>query len=921
MRKALIIGLPVLALVAAGGAWVVLHHSDRIAAAKARMNHGDMHGAELYLREVVRQHPENAEAAFLLGRVDLALGNPEAAELELRRALERHYDRKAIILPLGQAYLQQHHFDEAMRDFTPEGAPAGGLGDTLTIRAAAQLSLGDTKGAQATIAQAEAVSPKSRDAQLTAARIDLAAGDLVAAGTHTASILAAEANQPDAVLINAEIALRQNDAKAALADAQGILAVAPNRLDARMIEARALAALNQADAARLSLQKVLRGSPKNVGANFLEAMLAIQQGDYPAADTAMTNISTVINQLPRGFYFLAVTKLGMGQPAQAEEAVTKFLAKSPDDLSGLKLLAFIDLSRQHPDRTLAVLHDSKLAQHPDAETLDLQGRALAMEGDSKGAEASLTQATKMAPQDVQILNRLAAAELSRGETGNAEAELRHSLEISPNQRLAGEAIVQADLARGDIPEAIADVETLRKRIGDAEEVGVLAAQVRIAGLDMDGAEAQLRDVLKRFPDSRPAMLNLIRIYGLRGDVPNAQKLLEAMLRKHPDDEAALDVLLPTLFASNQVERAMAVAEAAHEAAPNNVGITAALAGTYVRAKQPQRAAGLLDRASAETNPQLDVLRARVLTAEGKTDQAVTAYQNVLQTSPNDLRARADMAALLVTLKRFDDARTALHDGLQQSPGNPALLGALVGVDLKQSGIETALATAAALRTDPQNLPAANSLAGDAWLTIGDMKKAAAAYTAAYRLNPSSELVTKAANALAKSGNANQAEGLLSGWVANHADDIAAQAVLSSLELQSNNLVDAEAHLNAVLALRRNDTATMNNLAWVLEQKGQHEEAKRLAERAYFQSPVPEVGDTLGWILARQGENDKALMLLSQAVTNLTGNAKAAAQYHYAWALNAAGRNDEAKAQLHAALDSKSDFTDRDDAQKLLESLH
>ena len=921
MRKALIIGIPLLAIASAGGAYLALHNRDPIGAAKRQMARGNMRGAEQYLRRVVQEHPGNAEAAFLLGNVDLGLGNPEAAELELRRALARGYSRAAVVMPLGQAYLQQRHFDEALRDFKPDDAPEGALGNTLTIAAAAKLSLGDTKGAQQTITRALTLSPNQHDTLLTAARIALAANDDAGAAAQTAHVLATEPNQPDAVLLNADIAMHRADAKDALVDARTVLAAFPTRLDARLVEARALAALGQVDSARTSLQTVLHGSPKNVTANYLESMLAIQQADYPAADNAMTNISTVVGQLPRGFYFLSVTKLGMGQPAQAEEAVTKFLATAPDDLSALKLLAFIHLMRRDPDRTLAMLRDSPLAAHPDAETLDLKGRALALRGDLKGAETNLRQAAKLAPQDTAILNRLAGTEMSRGETELADAELRHSLSIQPKQRLAGEAIVQADLWRGDNKAALADVETLRRQIGDAEEVGVLAAQVQLAGLDMAGAESQLRDVLERFPDSRAAKLNLVRIYALRGDETGAQKLLLEMLREHPDDEAALGVLLPSLLASKQSERAITIAEAAHQSAPGNANITAALAGTYVRGKQPERAVALLDRASAETNPLLDGLRARLLASNGQTANAEEAFRANLRQTPGNLGARADLASLLATAKRYDDARATLREGLAQSPGNPSLLGGLVAVDLKQGGIEAALASAAVLRTEPQNLPAAYALPGDAWIAQGDKRRAAAAYLAAYQANPSAELIIKAATALSDSGNTSKAEGALSGFVANHPDEIGAQAVLSGLELKTNNLVDAEQHLNAVLAARPNDTATLNNLAWVKEQRGDHEAALNMAERAYFQTPRAEIADTLGWILARQGQTARALLLLGQAAGNLQDPAaRAAAAYHYGWALNAASRNGEAKVQLQAAVDAKADFPERDDARHLLETL-
>ena len=56
--------------------------------------------------------------------MDLDLGNPAAAERELKRARANGYDEHAILMPLGRAYLQQHHYDALLRDFDTKGAPA-----------------------------------------------------------------------------------------------------------------------------------------------------------------------------------------------------------------------------------------------------------------------------------------------------------------------------------------------------------------------------------------------------------------------------------------------------------------------------------------------------------------------------------------------------------------------------------------------------------------------------------------------------------------------------------------------------------------------------------------------------------------------------------------------------------------------------
>ena len=920
MRKALTFGLPVLAVVLAALAWTLLQTGDPIANARQRMARQDMRGAEFYLRQALRRQPSNAEAAFLLGKVDLATGNPQAAELELRRARDHGYDQAAVVFPLGQAYLQQQRDDEVLRDFNVEHAPASERGDILTLRAAAQLSLGDAAGAASTIGLAEAAAPNARETLLTSARIALSRDDLEGATKRVTRILAREPQQPDAILLQCEIAMRRNDPAAALAGAQKILSDNPGRLDARMMEARALAASNKLDAARVSVAQVLRGAPKNISANFLSAMLALQNSDYSTADTALTRIGPVVDRLPRGFYFLALTKLGIGQPAQAEEAASKFLAKAPDDVAGLKLLAFVELARGEPAAALRLLRQGPLAVHPDADTLDLTGRAQAMSGDLQAASKSFAQAVERSPSDVGFLNRLAVAHLNLGDNDAAIADLRRSLQIAPKQSLAGTAIVEASLARGDISGAKQGVADLRRRIGDDEQVGVLSAQVKLAALDLDGAEAELHDVLRKFPNSRSATLGLVRIASARGDKATAESLLEDLLRKNPADVGALDLLLPELFNTHRIDLAVRFAEAAHTAAPDNQAATAALANAYVVANQPERAIGLLDRASAETNPQLDGLRANILANAGKTEQAEQILRTILRQTPTNLRVRVDLAGMLTRAKRYDDARAVLNEGLQKNEGNPILLGALIGVDLRAGGVKPALATAERLSADPHNLPAAYALPGDAWTASGNAGEAATAYLAAYHANPSGALATKAAGALAASGSSDRAITLLAEWTASHPQDLPAQTQLSSLYMAARLFPEAEQHLNAILAVRQDDAGTLNNLAWVEQQRGNVAQATALAERAYFQSPVPEIADTLGWILARQGDAQRALPLLQQAITDPNPAPQAAALYHYGYALNASRRPDDARIQLQKAVTTKAAFSEREDALRLLANL-
>jgi tetratricopeptide (TPR) repeat protein len=112
---------------------------------------------------------------------------------------------------------------------------------------------------------------------------------------------------------------------------------------------------------------------------------------------------------------------------------------------------------------------------------------------------------------------------------------------------------------------------------------------------------------------------------------------------------------------------------------------------------------------------------------------------------------------------------------------------------------------------------------------------------------------------------------------------------------------------------------LNNLAWLFQQKGDLAKTRGLAEKAIIAAPRAFlIGDTLGWILLAQGEADRALAYLSAASRLAPKNPDI--QYHLAIVLNRLGRIADAQARLETLLGSGVAFSDRAEAEKLLQEL-
>ena len=120
---------------------------------------------------------------------------------------------------------------------------------------------------------------------------------------------------------------------------------------------------------------------------------------------------------------------------------------------------------------------------------------------------------------------------------------------------------------------------------------------------------------------------------------------------------------------------------------------------------------------------------------------------------------------------------------------------------------------------------------------------------------------------------------------------------------------------ALLSRHPNHVLTMNNLASVLSDSGQLNEALALAERAVAIAPQNGmVLDTYGWILFKLKKNGEALDVLKKSAEILPGHP--IILYHLGAVYHAAGNVPLARQYLEKALSISSDFNEADDARAL-----
>ena len=74
-------------------------------------------------------------------------------------------------------------------------------------------------------------------------------------------------------------------------------------------------------------------------ANYLRGLELAKQQKYAEADRIFDRISPAFSAFWAGYYLQGATKLALGQYAQAETILAKYLSRAPDDIRAARLIA------------------------------------------------------------------------------------------------------------------------------------------------------------------------------------------------------------------------------------------------------------------------------------------------------------------------------------------------------------------------------------------------------------------------------------------------------------------------------------------------------------------------------------------------------------------------------------------------------
>ena len=843
--------------------------TDRLSQARTLMERQDRAAALVIVKALLQEKPNLGEARVLLGQLLLEIGDPLAAEAELRRALELKLPPAQVLPLLARAMLASNQPAKLLQQWGNTGlTDAAAHAQLKTTVAEAEAITGQLDAARTSLDNALRAAPGHAPALLMQARLAAASGNLAGGRAQVEAVLAAHPDNADAWVLKGDMLVRQRAEPAEAEQAyRQALAVRPEQVSAHTALI-ALALARRDLVAASSLHEAMRKAvPRHPQTLLFAGQLALLRGDLAKA---RETFQLLLRAMPRNLMLLqsaATVEMRLNAPGQAEVLLAKALQLAPDNPNSRRLAARVALALGQPARAVALLEPLVQGDASDAEAITLTAQAKLLSGDSKAAAALFDRAAKLRPDDPKVRTALALSQLQRGQTDAALVELQR-VAADDKGTTADMALIAAQVQRRAFPGALQAIDRLAGKLPDQPLSDHLRGQVLVAQGDVPAARHAFAQALVKDAGYFPTVAALAGL-DLQDKQPEAaQARFDALLKRNPKN-AQVHLALAELVARSGAGRAAVAGrlEEGIKASPDDISLRLVLVDHHLATANPAAAQAAAQAALAQLPDQPELL-ARLGQAQlqqGQWQQAVTSFSQLATLQPRSPVAPLGLAEAQLASNDLGAAGRSLKRVLALEPDHVAGQRLAINLALRQKRPDEALAVARQMQQQRPALAIGHLLQAEVHIAQQQWPQAVAALRVAMAKADPQQAPARLHHALGAAGQVAEADALAVSWSKGHPGDLLFQFYLGDVALGQKRWADAEARYRGVLQANPEHALSLNNVAWLMLQQ-KKPGALGFAERAVKASPDrPALRDTLAQALAADNQLPKALEMQKSAL--------------------------------------------------------
>ncbi|HHJ36216.1 MAG TPA: PEP-CTERM system TPR-repeat protein PrsT, partial [Gammaproteobacteria bacterium] len=652
--------------------------TELVETAKAYMAENQPREAAIELKNALQSNPDNAEARYLLGEIQLEVGDIASAEKEFERSAELGWLDELAKIEIARSLILQRKFKEMAEDVTAgSNWSKAAKADLLGLRAVAEAGMGDLVKARVTLLEGEKLQADALYVLETKAKLQLLEGRTSKAVKTLDEAMKLYPESGELRLLAANAAINNKDVAGARDFYEEIITKEPANLITRngrkaFIGVTRLSILDKEyEQAHEALDPLAKLNPDDPEVNYLAGVLAFEEKDYDQAEISLRKILKLApNHEPSLLLFGAVS-YAQNKFEQAAYYLSKYVSARPENLRARKLLGRAYIALEQHENAQEALRPGLKEKSEDAELLALDGLSLLRSGQAKAGIFELEKAVALAPESAVLRSELARAYMSSGDMEQAIGELEKVIAGGKDAYRAQVMVVFAYLRGKKYEEAIASSQKMLDEYPDDATITNLMGIVQYNSGHEEAGRKYFEKTLQIDPQHTGAAINLARLDEKAGDIEKARTRYKAILDNEAGNTTALKALARLAVIQGDKQSQIKWLEKAREVDNEDAASRVVLIETYIKNKDLAVAEKLVKEIETmhEGKPVALIARAELLMARESHNQAVSVINKLVELRPDSFVGYYLKGMNQLKLGQVEDAKTSFLKADELNPGH------------------------------------------------------------------------------------------------------------------------------------------------------------------------------------------------------------------------------------------------------------
>ena len=481
-----------------------------------------MEDAQHRIAEVLASKPGDTDALELRAITEYKLGHIEAAQQDLRRALEKSPRHLRSSVSLANLKMQAH--DIAGAESILKLAMKNDPNSSEAALAAAQfyLATGRNSEAEALTRHASELDPKNVTALNSLAWLQMNSGSKAEAEQtyRKLSTLPDSASKPAYAIF----LFQQGRRDEAVSELKRLLKENPSDRNIRGLLVTSYVTMGRPKEAERILTEVLKNNPHDVEALFQQSAFYLDQRQFPQAESALQAVLRANPESAAAHYSLARVNAARGAVAKQADELREALRIDPAFLAARIELAEITAAK-NPKAALQILDEAKEEQRKSPRYLIVRNWTLLALNKYAEVRQGLDNALA-AGKTAEVLYQDAYLRFEEKDYLGSRKSLEEALKLNPDYMAALDLLARSYAVQNKPAKALEVVKQYAANKPSSPYLGGLIGSWQVYGHHLPEAKAAFQAVISANPKFIPARLSLAQVEVDSGDTDAARHACE-----------------------------------------------------------------------------------------------------------------------------------------------------------------------------------------------------------------------------------------------------------------------------------------------------------------------------------------------------------------------------------------------------------